>query len=124
MIDEIIFALLSDITTHKVYADVPPDKPEYPSVVYSIIDSVDNLALDESGVTDTVSRIQIDVRAKNRADSLSIADSLNDNLSGYRGEVNSTRIDLIKRVDRRTIATKENEALGIYRLVQDYIVHH
>ncbi|MBL4869160.1 MAG: DUF3168 domain-containing protein [Pseudomonadales bacterium] len=122
MIDETLNTLLNSIiTTAEIYADVPPDNQPYPQVVYDIVSTVDELAIDESGITDSISRIQVDVRANTRAEAITLSDTLNATLSGYRGVVAGKRIDLIKRLDRRTIVDKK---LKLYRIVQDFMVHH
>ena len=121
MIDETVFTLLDSITDAEVFADVPPDDKPYPQIVYDIISSSDNIALDQSGVTDSVSRVQVDVRAQSRAEAVSLSDELNATLSGYRGVGAFEEINLIKRVDRRTIIDKKT---GIYRIIHDYIVYH
>ena len=121
MIDETLYSLLSGITSTPVWADEPPDHSALPQVIYSITSTIENLTLDESGVSDTITNINVDVRASERSEALAIADTINATLSGYKGGVDLVQIDLIAKTGRLTIVEKE---LGIYRITQDYTVHH
>lgn len=123
MIDEIIYKILGSATNTPIFADIPPDDQGYPQVIYDIIHDSENYTLDENALSN-YTRVQIDIRALSRAQARTVHDEVNAVLSGFNGVVDGVVIDLIKKVDRKTIVTKESQGLGIYRLVIDYIVHH
>lgn len=112
-------AAVSALVVDRVYADVLPQKPKMPALVYSFVGGEDDYALD--GPTGaTVRRVQLDAWAETRAGADALHRAAMGALSGHTGGAEGLVVDGIFRLSTASDYEPETK---LYRQIDDYEVH-
>lgn len=113
---------VSNIVAARIYPDLP-QSPTLPALTFSEVSSTRTYAL-EGDLHKARSRFQIDSWATTQKAAYQLADAVRHTLSGFQGSMNGTQVHCITLDNQFRLFENEAGTVGIYRVLQDYIISY
>jgi hypothetical protein len=112
---------------NRLYPVAAPARVQMPYATYARVSAL--RARDTLGPSGLVSaRFQIDTYANNYADARAVAEAIRIRLDGYRGTITgsgwSCRIEGISLITDQDLHEPDIEPQALFRVSQDYLIHH
>lgn len=114
---------VSSIVSSRIYPQLLPQKPTYPAITYNQVSAI--RVEDLSGPAGKArKRISINCWAITEKAAHQLADAVRHTINGFNGHWADTNVGSVRLDNEFDFFEQEGGTIGVYRVVQDYIVAH
>jgi hypothetical protein len=116
-------AAISNLVSTRIYPFPPPQNGTLPAITYGLISSTRTYDL-VSDLNKVRARVQIDCWGSTKRSAYQVAAAVRNRLSGFYGSMSGTQVHFIMLDTERDLYEEEAGVVGLFRVVQDYIISH